>query len=599
MKYWKISVLSMVLVSVLFILLSSNVAFCGKMEELTKKMEALQQELEQTTDPSRLAEIQQEMIKLTQELMSLQGIGLGNVSLKPASTPEEEVKRRCEIMNTQGAQLKSAIAQGTISGAEKRIPVPHAVPMEGYSVIDGGYESKPYRGWIWKKVKYNVVEKFVGYIVVTEYYDTKKKKYDKDNDYLIHTISTDIEVKSFSGRECKEASAGLPGHCTRWEYYSHYKIYDENRYPSLYDYVALGGSEEGKMEFKVMAPNVNFLSDDEEASASIGCGRADFEMSTEEFGKLMKSGKIDLKKGVSSLECNKGSSIEVHMKIKPSDCSIKFLDNRKGIYGCGKPKENPTVDVSLEAHLKSGTPVSYQWKILAGADIVEFSGGNSTAKRIKLHPISYSRMPNDVMVEVAIKNSKGHTCVVCSSLTVQKPSSMSMLSEAEIKALGLKPYVNYKELCNQGNCEEMPIELGKGKKKIIDGYMRIIVFQVLDQFSLPITKPELFWKEKRWVMIDGKKIDLPYLDEGKSVEIPVNPNHPYGPTFKMYSNNDVTEYGGKIVDMLGVMYAEGTNGVPKGFDITVQQDVTCFGCPVGHVVQHFKEKDATATYGKP
>jgi hypothetical protein len=599
MKYWKISVLPMVLASILFILLFCSIVSGLTQEEVMKKIEALQKEYEQTTDPARLQEIQNEMLQLTQELLKSQGMGLGNISPLSASTPEEEVKRFCEITNTQGAQLKSAIAQGTISGAEQRIPVPHAVPLEGYSVIDGKYESKPYRGWVWEKVKYNVVERFVGYIVVTEYYDTKKKKYDKDNDYLIHTISTAIEVKSFSGRECKEASAELPGHCTKWENYSHYKIYDENRYPSLYDYVALGGSEEGKMEFKVMAPNVNFLSDDEKASASIGCGRADFEMSTEEFGKLMKSGKIDLKKGVSSLECNKGSSIEVHIKIKPSDCSIKFLDNRNGIYGCGKPKENPTVDVSLEAHLKSGTPVSYQWKILSGADIVEFSGGNSTSKKVKLHPISYSKMPNDVTVEVAIKNSKGHTCVVCSSLTVQKPSSLSMLSESEVKALGLEPYVNYQAKCAQGDCEEMPVEMGKGKKKIIDGYMRIVVFQVLDQFDLPITQPELFWKEKRWVMIDNKKIDLPYLDEGKTVEVPVNPDHPYGPAFKMYSNNDVTEYGGKIIDRLAVMYAEGTNGVPTGFDITVQQDVTCFGCPAGHVVQHYKEKDATATYSKP
>ena len=129
--------------------------------------------------------------------------------------------------------------------------------------------------------------------------------------------------------------------------------------------------------------------------------------------------------------------------------------------------------------------------------------------------------------------------------------------------------------------------------------MRIIVFQVLDQFDIPITKPELFWKEKRWVVIGGNKIELPYLGEGNSVQIPVNPSNPGGETITMYSNNGMTHKGGKIVDRLGVMYPEGTNGVPKGFDIKVHQNVTCFGCPVGKVVQHFKEKDATVTYTRP
>jgi hypothetical protein len=100
-------------------------------------------------------------------------------------------------------------------------------------------------------------------------------------------------------------------------------------------------------------------------------------------------------------------------------------------------------------------------------------------------------------------------------------------------------------------------------------------------------------------MISGNKIELPYVGEGSGVQIPVNPSNPGAGTFTMFSNNGNTDNGGKIIDRLGVMYPEGTSGVPQGFDITVEQDVTCFGCPVGHVVQHYKEKDATATYSKP
>lgn len=254
-------------------------------------------------------------------------------------------------------------------------------------------------------------------------------------------------------------------------------------------------------------------------------------------------------------------------------------------------------DIPLEGELKSGTPVSYKWRLVSGGDLVKFKDGITTTKKVTLHPVLPSRMPDDVIVEVDIKNNKGNTCVATCSLTVQKPTSLKILTEQETNALGIKSYIDYKELCNQGHCANLPPEFGG--KKIIDGYLRKVVYQVLDQFSLPITTPEMFWDEKRWVVIQGHRIDLPYSGEGNGVQIPVNPNNPDGPEFTMYSKNGMTEQGGKIVDFLMIAYPLGTSGVPQDLDITVEQDIKVMKCNAGHSVQHYKASDATATYTSP
>ena len=592
--------LNFLFITIFFIFLSlySVRLWSDTKDEITEEIKKLSKEAEHTTDPNRLMEIEEQIMQLGQELANLQGTG-ADIPFSRAATPEEEAKRECKMINMQGAKLKAMLPQIASSAKEsKSIPVTHAVPIKGYTIIDGKYESKPYRGWIWKRLQYKVIEKFVGYITITEYYNTQSRMFDIYKDFGIHTFSTDIDVKSFSGKECIRASSGIPGNCEKWEYFSRYIIPRDNRYPSIQEWVVSGQSEESKIDIEVEAPSVHFKSNNGRASGGIGCAEADFEMSTEQFEQIIKSGKIDLEKSLSYQECNKGSSITLHIKITSPECYIRFLGNKNGLVDCDATG-GMLPNILLEGYLKTGTPILYKWRLLSGSNLVTFKNGKTTTKKITLHPISASRMPYDVIVEVDIKNNKGYTCIATCSLTIQKPTSLRILTEEEMRTLGIEPYVNYKELCNHGHCAKIPEELGGGTKSIIDGYLRKVTYQVLDQFGLPIEKPEMFWNEKRWVVIQGHRIELPYLGEGNGVQVPVNPHNPNGPKFTMYSNNGITEKGGKIVDFLMVAYPEGTGGVPQNFDITVEQNFNVMKCKVGHSVQHYKSNDAAVSYTPP
>ncbi len=188
--------------------------------------------------------------------------------------------------------------------------------------------------------------------------------------------------------------------------------------------------------------------------------------------------------------------------------------------------------------------------------------------------------------DVLMGNSEGNK--------VKKPTYLKKVSDYEIEAMGIKPYINYKELCEQGKCAFS--EVGEPKVELIDGYKGSIVFQVLDQFGLPIEKA-MFFRENRWVIINKNKINIPSEEEsdGQGQKIPIYPDKPDGPSITMYSGNGTTHKGGKIIDELAIAFPKGTSGMPKGLDITVHQDIYIFDCFVEHVIQHYSPIDATST----
>jgi len=601
MKHFKIWLLPKVFISILLVLLLSNILFSGEKEEILERIEELGNEAEKTTDINRLMEIQQEMKQLTQELMNQQGYGLGDISLVPGSTPEEEIDREYKMINAAYRAFRQTIGYKSSSQTEK-IGVQQAIKVKGYIIVDGKDETEPYRGWIWVTLRYKVKEEFVGNIIVNNYYNLKSRKFTGEKDYSIHTISKKIDVKSVSGRECVEASAGIPGSCIKWEHFSTYTIAKGDKYPGMHQDVIMGYSEDGKMKIEVHSPEIVFKSSNGRIGRGLGCFGTDFEMSTSKFEQIIERGQLKMTKGVEAKEggspgCDKGSSITLYMEMETPRCSIELVGDKTSVFDCvvdGGLGDN----ITLEGKLREGSPVSYKWRIVSGSDIVRFEENEPNTKKVVLIPISYSRIPEDVIVEVEIVDSKAKICVASYQLTVQKPSFLRRLSDAEIEALGIKPYINYKTLCDQGQCDSS--EIGNPKVELIDGYKRIVMFQVMDQFGLPIKKA-MYFNEKRWVIINGNRINIPSEEEsnGQGQEVPINPNDPNSPKITMFSGNGTTRNDGKVIDDLAIAYPKGSSGVPQGLDISIYQDIYIFDCFVGNVLQHYKEKDATSTYTAP
>jgi hypothetical protein len=611
MKRSVISIIVAALVFAVLIMLIATQVYGDRKDEILKKIEELSKEAERTTDINRLMEISKEIMRLTQELDSLgfggageyHGVGgIPSIPLIGGGTAEEAIEGEFQAINTAWKAFQQSATYGKPTSETRETTLPQAMKFKGYIIVDGKDQTAPYRGWIWVKLHYNVKESFAGIITINHYYDPKKGKFTGEKDYLIHAYSTDIEVMNVGGRECVEASAGLPGRCIKWEEFTTYEIDEGESYPGMHHHVLMGNSEEGKMKIEVDSPGIVFKSANGRISRRLGCFGVDLILSKAEFEQFMEKGKFQRKKNVAvegdaSPGCKMGSKIILYLEMETPRCGIEILGDKEGIFDC-KVDGGQGFDITLEAKLYKGTPASYQWKIAEGGDIVKFEPDETTKRQAKLMPISYSKVRDDVVVEVEIKDTKGKVCVASCSLTVKKPSSLSRLTDKEIENLGYVPYKDYKKMYQEGKPDST--EIGNSKLPLIDGYKRVIVYQVMDQFGFPITE-EMPTKEERWIEIDGKRINIPTEDEsdGKGLKIPVYPNKPGCPTITMFSGHGITEKGGKLVDDIGIAYPQGSSGMPKGLDIQIHQKNSIHDCFVGYVLQHYKEKDVTATYTEP
>ncbi|MEA3508157.1 MAG: ABC transporter C-terminal domain-containing protein [Synergistota bacterium] len=313
---------------------SAGLAFAGEQDdcaELEARIEELSQEIDDSTDISELAALQSELAELTNEYMERCVGGEGGVpSLpsqltlfpsSPASTPEKEIERQRAIINTQRQQIEQSLAFMESDGEEQLVPVPRAIPIRGSVFIDGGFKSKPYRGWVRQEITYEVRESFVGNLIIKEFFSTRTGEYTGDVDYSISTLSTGIGVLQFGGRECVKASAGLPGHCEKWEYYDLYEIDKSEVYPGFYAEVVFLETEEDGVILRTKSPKVIFKSINGEAVAQLGCFGAEKAYSADLCKSLIDGGRIQFTEQVGSDSqatpgCRVGSIISMEMDIE-------------------------------------------------------------------------------------------------------------------------------------------------------------------------------------------------------------------------------------------------------------------------------------------
>jgi hypothetical protein len=116
-------------------------------------------------------------------------------------TPEEEADRRIEAINRLYRQASKSVYQLT-DQTRPLVPLEYASRVRGRIVVTGKDSELFSQDWVWVDLNYKVEEKFVGYLIVTEYYDPKTRRIADQKDYAIHSISTDIKRISQSGKQC-------------------------------------------------------------------------------------------------------------------------------------------------------------------------------------------------------------------------------------------------------------------------------------------------------------------------------------------------------------------------------------------------------------
>jgi hypothetical protein len=299
--------------------------------QIEARIEELNQEIQDSPSLDDLARIQNELGELTAEFME-RCVGGGGSDIpsfpsgfellpsSPASTPEKEIERQRKVINSQTQQIQQSLAFMRSDGEEQLVPVPRALPIRGSVFIDGGFKSKPYRGWVWNEITYEVKESFVGNLIIKEYFSTRTGEYTGDVDYSIATLSTGIDVLQFGGRKCLEASAGLPGRCVEWEYYDLYEIDKGEIYPEFYADVVFLDTENGDVTLRTKSPAVLFKSVNGRAVERLGCFGAEKTYTADRFKLLIEGGRIQFTEQVGSDSqatpgCSRGSIISMEMNI--------------------------------------------------------------------------------------------------------------------------------------------------------------------------------------------------------------------------------------------------------------------------------------------
>ncbi|MCL1980226.1 MAG: hypothetical protein FWG62_04020 [Proteobacteria bacterium] len=219
-----------------------------------------------------------------------------------APTPEEECKRRRDLLNRQGQAAPGLVDKGRANR------VLRAIPLAGSIVIEGGTASTLY-GKLRQELGYTIRETFVGNLVISGSAGRE--------DYAIQTLSTEIDVERFSGRVCAKLT-GSPPLCSQWQQIDLWQIADGEEYPGRADGVVTATSDGRGMTLRVDGPVIDFGSSQGPASIRASCGATLKEtVSREEFKQWLRRSTVRLKReaGKTTPGCRPGSSLTLEMRI--------------------------------------------------------------------------------------------------------------------------------------------------------------------------------------------------------------------------------------------------------------------------------------------
>ena len=106
--------------------------------------------------------------------------GMQGMPIQPAETPEKEMERRREIINSQYRQVKNMI--GNLPAGTEKPQIPEAFPLEGYIVVNGG-EKELFNNEVKTDLLYTIKERFVGNLVVLHTCDAARGQFDREKEY--------------------------------------------------------------------------------------------------------------------------------------------------------------------------------------------------------------------------------------------------------------------------------------------------------------------------------------------------------------------------------------------------------------------------------
>ncbi|HSW64382.1 MAG TPA: hypothetical protein VLH56_13900 [Dissulfurispiraceae bacterium] len=384
-------------------------AFAQSPKDLEQSVKKLEQQLQGTTDINKLMQAYHEAMQIMDEANRKAGgiNAMQTMSTKPAETPEKEMDRRREIINSQFRNAKNMMS-GVSADAEKP-QIPEAVSLEGYIIVNGG-EKELFYNEVKTDLLYTIKERFVGNLIVLHTYDKARGRFDIEKEYEIESLSTEINVSNMMGKSCARWSSGSPTVCTGWASFLRYEIDPGEHYPQFFSGVASATTaENGQIIIEASAPKILFRADDGRTSALVGCFGSTWTMSKPDFETLFKRGEIFLRKdigrkAVASPGCRPGSTMTLYLKVKEpvEECKDKKSVRLEIVSPLEKSKHVFSNDKKLTLEFEAKTvPERYadsvEWTIPdigSQSRSITPASTSSTAKGRKI-AVVYKGLPED------------------------------------------------------------------------------------------------------------------------------------------------------------------------------------------------------------
>lgn len=404
------------IISIFILIFITSLAFPTQSSDFEKKLRDMGINMPANTDLNQIMQQYKELLnefdKATSEAAKIAGIP--EISVTKAPTPEKETERRRKIINYYYKQMKPITS--AIHTAEENPQIPEAITVEGYIFVKGGERKFWSHNQIETDIGYAIREEFIGNLIILHTYDIKTRKFEKEKDYMLDTLSTNIKLENMAGKKCTRWSSLLPSTCINYTTFTLYEIDKGENYPNFYSgVVSIAESEKGKVTIEAQTPVIYFYggSGTNKVSAQVQCTSGSWTISKSEIERLLQGQELTLKKEIGSSSrgdqsCTKGSTITLHLKLK-KDETDKCKEYRNVKIKIVEPEHLSkfvfTSDATgiLNIVLKAKTEPS-KYENLIEWDIPELDGSKTTIKNISNLPIpqgpvievKYEGLPFDV-----------------------------------------------------------------------------------------------------------------------------------------------------------------------------------------------------------
>ena len=183
-------------------------------------------------------------------------------------------------------------------------------------------------------------------------------------------------------------------------------------------------------------------------------------------------------------------------------------------------------------------------------------------------------------------DGRGHSDLV--SLTLRKPAKLRSMEDFQLRERGYSPFISYREMLLEGRPYEVNLP-GKNREKITDGYSRMFLYQVFDQFGVPIRKEGL--KGESRITLTEEQAD--YRVGG--TPLPLLMGYEQVPEGGNTFRKDLfTGKEGLLPDRINLPVSGGSYGIPSDMEVTIEQKIYLMGWLLGSRQLSLTEREVNA-----